>query len=49
MITMFQRFKLNGIEYYSHKGKYFIDNGTIRQELTHKEYKHAMMDYLIKG
>tara|TARA_B100001778_G_scaffold333955_1_gene343785 strand:+ start:2438 stop:2587 length:150 start_codon:yes stop_codon:yes gene_type:complete len=49
MKTMFEAFKLNGIEYYYHKGKCFVDNGTIRQELTIKEYENAMMDYLIKG
>ena len=47
--TMFEAFKLNGLDYYSYKGKCFVDNGTIRQELTRKEYRHAMVDYLIKG
>ena len=49
MTTMFERFILNGTEYYYHNGTCYCDNGTVRQELTVKEYKDAMMDYLING
>ena len=48
MTTMFEHFFLNGKEYYNSKGKYYIDNSTIRQEITLGEYKEALMNYLTR-
>ena len=44
---MLNYFSLNGIDYYFLKGKYYADNMTIRKEITSKEYKSKMTDFLI--
>lgn len=40
--TIFNGFFLNGTEYYFYKGKYYVDNGTVRQKITVKEYRKAI-------
>jgi len=42
-------FNLKDREYWYSKGIYFTDNGTIREQITEKEYKNALMDKLIEG
>jgi hypothetical protein len=47
--TIFESFDLDGISYYYFKGKYYVDNMTIREVISEKEYKDALMSKLIKG
>ena len=47
--TIFEGFDLDGISYYYFRGKYYIDNMTIRQVISEKEYRDALMSKLIKG
>lgn len=44
---MFNNFSLDGIDYYFFKGKYYADNMTVRREISLKEYKSKMTDFLI--
>ena len=45
--TIFDGFFLNGTEYYFYKGKYYVDNGTVRETITLKAYRKAVVEYLI--
>ena len=47
--TIFEGFDLDGISYYYFRGKYYIDNMTIRQVISEKEYRDALMSKMIKG
>lgn len=47
--TIFEGFDLDGISYYYSRGKYYADNMTIRQVISEKEYRDALMSKLIKG
>ena len=49
MESMFEHFVLNGIDYYCLKGKYYCDNMTIRQEISLKEYRNALMEFIINN
>ena len=40
-------FYLHGIEYYKSKGKYYTDNGIIREEIADNEYHHAIMEWYV--
>ena len=46
---MFSFFCVNDIEYYRSSGKYYADNGTIREKITLQEYRKAMTKYLINN
>ena len=46
---IFEFFTLDGIEYYFFEGKYYADNMTIREVISEKEYRDALMSKLIKG
>lgn len=45
--TMFSFFCVHDVEYYLSGGKYYADNGTIRETITLKAYRKAMVEYLI--
>ena len=47
--TIFEGFDLDGISYYYFRGKYYADDMTIRQVISEKEYRDALMSKLIKG
>jgi lysozyme family protein len=47
--TIFDGFNLDGISYYYSRGKYYADNMTVREVISEKEYKDALMSKLIKG
>lgn len=47
--TVLEGFTLDGIDYYFFKGGYYADNMTIREVISEKEYKNALMSKLIKG
>ena len=46
-MTMFDLFILDGIYYFKEKNKFYADNGTIKEEITLKEYRWHMTEYLI--
>lgn len=41
--TIFEGFTLDGIEYYFFKGNYYADNMTIREVISEKEYRDALI------
>ena len=47
--TVFENFDLDGISYYYFNGNYYADDMTIREVISEKEYKDALMSKLIKG
>lgn len=42
------RFYLNGLEYYRVGRKYYVDNGTIKQRLSLKEWERAVVDFYLQ-
>ena len=46
---MFDQFTVDGLDYYRYKGYYYVDNLTIRERITLKEFKTAMIQYLINN
>jgi len=49
MSTIFDKFTLDGIYYHKSGNIYYADNMTIREKISLKEYKQAMMDKLIQN
>ena len=46
---MFNQFTVDGLDYYRFKGHYYVDNFTIAERITLKEFRTAMMQYLINN
>ncbi len=46
---MFDQFTVDGLDYYRYKGHYYVDNSTIRERITLKEFRDAIMQYLINN
>lgn len=46
MTTIFDQFSIDGVDYYKQNNKFYADNMTIRETITLKQYKLAMMQYL---